>query len=176
MFLTYLSLAATGENAGRYLNLLGIFMPGYRASAVGAWIGFFWAFLYAAISGGVLYQVYMRAAGGRAEYTACPGAADLIMTRLSGWALGLALGSILAAQLFLSTAWLIIRGTAGESTHAALLAYYLPGYSVSWTGAALGAFWVFGYTLALSMLFASIYNAIAGFRSKSRVQADGKSS
>ena len=164
LFVTFLSLAVTGEHAGLYLNLLGVIMPGYQASLAGAWIGFFWAFVYAAISGGVLYQVYMRAAG--AGRTARRGAADLVTARLSGRALGVALGSLLGAQLFLSSAWLIIRGTAAESTHAALLAYYLPGYAVSWGGSAIGAFWLFAYTLASSMLFAGIYNVMVGLRSK----------
>ena len=36
--LTHLSLLITGENAGRYLNLLGVFFPGYRATPTGAWV------------------------------------------------------------------------------------------------------------------------------------------
>lgn len=166
LFVTFLSVGVTGEQAGLYLNLLGVFMPGYEASAAGAWIGFFWAFLYAAVSGGVLYQVYMRAAGAKAGWAQGHGSGILVTARLSGWALGLALGSLIGAQLFLSSAWLIVRGTADESVHAALLANYLPGYSVTWVGAAIGAAWLFGYALALSMLFAHIYNAIAGLRSK----------
>src|SRR5262245_1528032 len=41
LLLTYLSIAVTGEEAGQYLNLLGVFLPGYEVSATGAWIGFF---------------------------------------------------------------------------------------------------------------------------------------
>jgi hypothetical protein len=166
LFVTFLSIGLTGNQAGLYLNLLGVFMPGYEASAVGAWIGFFWAFVYAAISGGVLYQVYVRAAGANSGLAAGGGSGIFVTARLSGWALGLALGSLIASQLFLSSAWLIVRGTADESAHAALLAYYLPGYSVTWGGATIGALWLFGYALALSMLFARIYNAIARSRSK----------
>jgi hypothetical protein len=166
LFVTLLSIGVTREQAGLYLNLLGVFMPGYEASAAGAWIGFFWAFVYAAISGGVVYQVYIRAAGAKSGWAAGPGSSIFVTARLSGWALGLALGSLIAAQLFLSSAWLIVRGTADESAHAALLANYLPGYSVTWIGAAIGAVWLFGYALALSMLFARIYNTIAGMRSK----------
>jgi hypothetical protein len=165
LFITFLSLAVTGEKAGRYLNLLGVFMPGYRVSVVGAWVGFLWMFAYAAISGGVLYQLYMRAANGGAAHQ---GASDITIARLSGSALGLGFGALFAMQLFISSAWLIMRGTAAESTHAALLANYLPGYSVTWGGAAIGALWLFGYTAALSILFAFIYNAIAGARLRRR--------
>ena len=154
---TYLSLAVTGENAGLYLNLLGVFMPGYRASVAGAWAGFFWAFAYAAISGFVVYQIYVRA-GGKPSAVTSPN--QLPTMRLSGRALGVALGAALAAQLYLSCAWLLIRGTASESPHAVLLASYLPGYSVTWLGAAIGAFWLFVYALLLSMLLAWIYNSI----------------
>jgi len=161
LFATFLSLAVTGEEAGLYLNLLGVFMPGYTATPLGAWIGFFWGFGYAAISGGVLYQTYIRAAGPLGGGEVVQGVA-----RLSGLALGLSLGLLLALQLFFSSAWLVIRGTASESGRAALLSNYLPGYSVSWGGALLGAFWLFLYTLSFSLLFAFIYNAIARWRSE----------
>lgn len=160
---TLLSLAVTGENAGLYLNLLGVFMPGYSVSAAGAWIGFLWAFTYAALTGFAVFQIYIRA-GGDAKPVSSP---RLLPTmHLSGRALGLALGSALALQLFVSSAWLVVRGTADESVHAALLSNYLPGYSVTWLGAAIGAFWLFLYALLLSMLLAWIYNALVARREK----------
>ena len=166
LLVTLLSLAVTGEHAGRYLDLLGIFMPGYRASIVGAWIGFFWAFLYAALSGAVFYRVYMHAAGIEIPAAARSPSRDFVTARLSGLALGVALGTLLGAQLFLSSAWLIIRGTAAESRNAALLASYLPGYSVTWSGAVTGASWLFIYTLIFSVIFAAIYNTVAQMRAK----------
>lgn len=160
---TVLSIAVTGANAGLYLNLLGVFMPGYTVSASGALIGFFWAFTYAALSGFVAFQIYIRA-GGNAKAVSSP--RFLPTMHLSGRALGLALGSALALQLFASSAWLIVRGTAEESSHAALLANYLPGYSVTWLGAAIGALWLFLYALLLSMLLAWIYNALVARRER----------
>jgi hypothetical protein len=168
VFATYLSLALTGENAGHYLHLLGVFFPGYTVTPGGAWIGFFWAFLFAALSGLVVYQIYVRAVGIRAlrrMVAAAPGDAYLRMTmRLSGRALGLALGAMLALQLLLSTVWLVVRGTADESRHAALLSNYLPGYTVSIMGAFVGAFWLFLYAFAASLLLAMVYNAIVDRR------------
>lgn len=168
MFATYLSLAVTGENAGYYLHLLGVFFPGYTVSAGGALIGFFWAFLFAALSGVVVYQIYVRAVGIRALRTlvAAPRSDTYwrMTVRLSGRALGLALGAMLALQLVLSTTWLVVRGTAGESRHAALLANYLPGYSVSLGGSLIGAFWVFLYAFAASLLLAKVYNVIVDRR------------
>lgn len=176
MFATYLSLAVTGENAGYYLHLLGVFLPGYTVTAGGAWIGFFWAFLFAALSGLVVYHIYVRAVGVRALRTlvsAPPSDTYWRMTvRLSGRALGLALGAMLALQLVLSTTWLVVRGTAGESRHAALLANYLPGYTVSIGGSVIGAFWLFLYAFAGSLLLARVYNMIVDRRA-ARGRRDG---
>lgn len=167
-FATYLSLAVTGEDAGQYLNLLGVFFPGYSATPLGAWIGFFWAFVFAALSGFVVYQIYVRAVGAAGLRRLVSAGADEAYwkrtVRLSGRGLGLALGSLLALQLLLSTTWLVVRGTADESRHAALLANYLPGYSVSIPGAAIGAFWLFLYAFAASLVLAMVYNAIVEFR------------
>jgi hypothetical protein len=168
VFATYLSLAVTGENAGYYLHLLGVFLPGYTVTPGGAWIGFFWAFLFAALSGFVVYQIYVRAVGIRALRRLIampPGDAYWRMTmRLSGRALGLALGVMLALQLVLSTTWLVVRGTAGESRHAALLSNYLPGYSVSIPGSLIGGGWLFLYAFVASLLLAKVYNTIVDRR------------
>jgi ABC-type Fe3+ transport system permease subunit len=84
--------------------------------------------------------------------------------RLSGRALGLALGVMLALQLVLSTTWLVVRGTAGESRHAALLSNYLPGYSVSIPGSLIGGGWLFLYAFVASLLLAKVYNTIVDRR------------
>lgn len=168
VFVTYLSMAVTGQEAGYYLQLLGVFFPGYTVTLGGAWVGFFWAFVFAALSGFVVYQIYARAVGLeslRKLVSEPAGDGYWKMTaRLSGKGLGFALGALLALQLFLSSAWLVVRGTAGESRHAALLANYLPGYSVSIAGAAIGAIWLFLYAFAASLMLAKVYNAIVDFR------------
>ena len=84
--------------------------------------------------------------------------------RLHGVSLGLALGLIGAIGLFCSTAWLVLRGTAGESVHAALLANYIPGYTVSIVGGLLGAAEIFGLVFIASVLLATIYNKIVKLR------------
>ncbi len=171
LLVTYASIALTGAEAGQYLNLLSVFMPGYSATAGGAWAGFFWTALYAGVAGGFVYQMYARAAGLDSSKNVAfdPAAAQsnmrLIM-RLSPRALGLSMGAIAAAQIFLSTLWLVVRGTAAESGHAALLVHYLPGYSVSLLGALIGAFWLFTYTFGLSWLFATAYNAVVRWKAR----------
>jgi hypothetical protein len=160
---TYASLMLTGENSGYYLNLLGVFFPGYTSSPIGAWIGAFWAFLFAAISSAVVFQVYARAISmnfARSlsfDHTAQTASNQLVIM-ISPVALGVAIGTILAAQLVLSTSWLVVSGKASNSPHAALLAHYLPFYTVSIPGALIGAVSLFVYGFVFAYLFAFLYN------------------
>lgn len=69
-------------------------------------------------------------------------------------ALGVALGTIWALLLAFATAILLVKGApAGVEVgpHLGLIGIYLPGYEVSWTGALIGAVYVW------------IIGAIAGF-------------
>ncbi len=168
-FATVFSMIMHGSFAGGYLNLLAVFFPGYSVSPVGAFIGFFWAALFAGLSGAFVYQVYVRSLGEdtikqvfyRRDAIDPP---TRLTMKLSSRALGIAFGALMAIQLFLSTNWLVIRGTADESRHAALLAHYLPGYTVSVSGSFIGAFWLFIYSLVFATVVARIYNWLAGRR------------
>ena len=162
---THLSLALTGENAGRYLNLLGVFLPGYSVSSGGAWIGLFWGFVLAAISGGFVYLIYARSVGrdfasnmSMALETDQP--IRQFTLRISGHALGIGLGLLMSLSLFTWTIWLVIRGTADNSPHAALLRNYLPSYTVDFGGALIGAIILFIYTYILCRILAGVYNTI----------------
>jgi hypothetical protein len=84
--------------------------------------------------------------------------------RLHGISLGLAIGAIAAFGLFSSTAWLVIRGTADQSVHAALFANYIPGYSVSILGGLLGAVELFALVFVACLLLAAVYNKIVAIR------------
>ena len=69
--------------------------------------------------------------------------------RLDVVALGVAVGTVCAIGLFLMTAFLLIKGAppgVDIGTHLGLLGIYLPGYTVSWGGALLGAAyaWIIG--------------------------------
>jgi hypothetical protein len=167
--LTHLSLLITGENAGRYMNLLGVFFPGYSATPAGAWFGLIWGFVVGAISGGFVYYTYARTIGARAAnlIIRAQGSGRLVeqpVLRMSGHALGLALGCVMAIQLAGATAWLVIRGTADQSPHAALLVHYLPGYRVNLSGGLIGALDIFVFTYGLALLLAWIYNRIVSLR------------
>lgn len=160
---THISLFVTGGNAGRYLNLLGIFLPGYSVSFGGAWIGAFWGFVAGFVSGSFAYRMYSRTIGREflnlvSHDAGVESFLEQPTLRLSGQSLGLALGCLMAAQLYLATTWLIIRGTADQSVHAALLTHYFPGYSVSYLGGLYGSVSIFAFTYLASLVLAAIYN------------------
>jgi hypothetical protein len=163
---THISLGVANR-PGYYLNLLGVFMPGFSASSVGAWFGLLWGLVYGAVSGGAVAWLYVQSLGA----TNLPrllmwdeAAARRLrppVLRISSHALGIALGTVAAIQLVLSTLWLVLRGTADESVHAKLLSHYLPGYSVSLLGGVLGGFELFIILYVFALMVGATYNAIA---------------
>ncbi len=162
---TYLSLFRGLPDPGHYLNLLGIFLPGYNVSLSGAWIGLFWGAAIGALLGGMFYRVYARSIESQVRHCLQSGSlsGDLMDTtlRINGSQLGISLGAIVAAGLMITTSWLVIRGTAGESIHAMLLTNYLPGYSVSYMGGVTGAVQLFVITYIICLIYSWIYNSIA---------------
>jgi protoporphyrinogen oxidase len=165
---TAILLLRGGENVGKHLSLLSMFLPGYEMTWAGAWIGCLWGLLIGAVSGAILYWSYSRALRRHVEdqlvgYS--PAAPyQLPVFLISGRALGIALGFLGALQLFLSTNWLVVSGTASHSPTAALLSNYLPGYSVSLIGSVIGSVQLFGMIFVASFLFSRVYNAIAKAR------------
>jgi hypothetical protein len=158
--------------------LLGVFLPGYNASAMGAWIGAFWAFIFAGFAGFLTYWLYGRLLGVRLakqtnslEETEDPVFKPVIL-RLYGKALGVAIGSAFSLSIFISTLWLVVRGTAEESRNAALLSNYLPGYSPSIIGgyspSIIGGFWgavdIFVFVFVGCMILAGVYNKVVDIR------------
>ncbi len=167
---THASIARWGSESGNYLGLLAIFFPGYSVSSGGAWVGAFWAFVYAGTGSALSYRLYGRVLGTRI--------ADILLStvptenpvlkpsvlRLHGFSLGFAIGAIAAMGLFFSTAWLVVRGTADESVHAALFSNYIPGYSVSILGGLWGAIELFALVFLACLLLATVYNKIVEMR------------
>ena len=170
LLVTYLSLFRGLPDPGFYLNLLGVFLPGYTVSAGGAWVGFFWGGVIGAVSGAITYRVYSLSIRQQvADYFAGnKSSADLeyVVAKIYGHPLGLALGTLAALGLLITTNWLVLRGTADESAHAELLSHYLPGYSVSTFGSILGAIGVFLVTYIFCILLATIYNGVVALRNK----------
>jgi len=170
---THASIAKWGAVSGNYLGLLAIFFPGYSVTSSGAWVGAFWAFVYFGLCSWLSYRLYGRVLGTRVTdilLSAVPTENPVLrpsVLRLHGYSLGLALGAIAALGLFCSTTWLVIRGTAEESVHAALFSNYIPGYSVSVVGGLIGAIELFALVFLGSILLAAVYNKIVEIRHRS---------
>lgn len=62
---TVILLLQGGENVGQHLNLLRIFLPGYRVTPAGSVIGFVYGFVIGYAIGRVIGLVYNRLAGPR---------------------------------------------------------------------------------------------------------------
>jgi hypothetical protein len=83
-------------------------------------------------------------------------------TSEQGW--GLALGLLAALVLFVATVILVVRGGPDMGQHLGLLSVYLPGYSVSWTGAVVGAAYMFFLGYGAGRTIATIYNRLVSRR------------
>ena len=80
-------------------------------------------------------------------------------TSEQGW--GLALGFLAALGLFIATVLLVMRGGENVGKHLGLLSVYLPGYSVTWKGAFIGAGYLFFIGYGAGRTIATIYNRVA---------------
>ena len=164
---------ALSQRPGRYLNLLGVFMPGYSTSITGGWIGLLWGTIYGAISGAALAWLYARRLGARLPALVMWDNVSVRqlrppILRISSHALGISLGAIAALQLVLATSWLVLRGTADQSFHAKLLSNYLPGYTVSLHGSLLGGLELFFLVYLSSAIVGETYNAIVRHATRER--------
>lgn len=165
---TVILLLRGGEKVGVHLSLLSVFFPGYSVTWAGAWIGLLWGFLFGALSGAILYWSFARALRARfsdqSRDSPASGPIAPATLLISGNALGTSLGALLALQLLVTTNSLVVRGTASFSSNAALLAHYLPGYSVSFWGSIVGAVQLFAAAFVVSHILAGIYNFVARLR------------
>ena len=86
--------------------------------------------------------------------------------RLNGNVLGLTLGLIAAAIIFVATNWLILKGGDPVGPHLSLLGQYFIGYTVTFVGSLVGA----GYGLVLGYIagriVGAVYNAIVELRDR----------
>ena len=169
---TLISLAKGG---GDFLNLLGIFLIGYSVSIQGAFIGFLWAFFYGGIFGSLLYFTYSKTISLRIHEVFNDQQEKNVflnpqILKIESRPLSLAVASCVAFVLFLSTNFLVLRGTADQSIHAALLSYYLPGYTVSFAGSIFGGIELFAVTYFTFLVFGYTYNNITDYRNRGKAR------
>jgi len=86
------------------------------------------------------------------------------IARLRAGIMAIVCGLLAGSGLLVATVWLVLRGGPNVGQHLVLLRNYLPGYSVTWSGAFLG--FVYGALLggAAGWLTAWIYNRIVQLR------------
>jgi hypothetical protein len=94
-----------------------------------------------------------------------PDQGDLIaraaFARLGVIALAVAMGCVFALGLWFATVMLLMKDTpAGVpiGPHLALLSNFMPGYSVSWSGSLLGAFYAFLMGCGFGAIVAAVWN------------------
>lgn len=80
---------------------------------------------------------------------------------LNGKLLGIVLGFLFGAALFLATNFLVIKGGPHVGAHLGLLANFFPGYRVTFFGSIIGFFYMFIVGLIVGVVMGAVYNKIA---------------
>lgn len=85
--------------------------------------------------------------------------------------LGIVLGFLFGAIIFIATNWLILKGgevgpegTTVVGPHLNLLGQFFIGYSVTFVGSIIGFLYGFAVGTITGATLAALYNAITGFR------------
>ena len=90
------------------------------------------------------------------------------MARLRVGLLAVVLGLVAGSELAFATAWLTLLGGDRVGPRLGLLGIFLPGYTVTWPGVAVG----FGYGLAVGALAGAlvglVYNRMVEWRDRRR--------
>jgi hypothetical protein len=75
--------------------------------------------------------------------------------------LGIVLGFLFGAGLFLVTNFLVMKGGAHVGAHLGLLSNFFPGYRVTFFGSIVGFFYMFIVGLIVGVALGAVYNKIA---------------
>lgn len=75
-----------------------------------------------------------------------------------GW--GIAVGLLLGAGLFAATNILVLRGGAEVGPHLGLLAFYFPGYRVTFLGSLIGFVYAFVLGYGIGRTISTVYNRL----------------
>jgi hypothetical protein len=141
-----------GPQGGEHLGRLSQILPGFSVSLGGAFIGMLYGFVIGYALGRVLAPRQPLSSAERSSERNKH-------LRLNGAAWSTTFGAVLAITVGGTTALLVARGGAEVGPLLKHLAIYMPGYSVSYGGAALGAAYAFGVGWLLGRTMALVYNA-----------------
>lgn len=90
------------------------------------------------------------------------------LAKIKTGALAVVCAVIGGTGLFLSTAWLVIKGGPHPGAHLQLLSQYFIGYSVTWLGSFVGLFYGAVTGGIIGWMVGVIYNKVAGLRSNGK--------
>jgi hypothetical protein len=74
--------------------------------------------------------------------------------------LGIVLGILFGAGLFLATNFLVLKGGPNVGAHLGMLSNFFPGYRVTFLGSLIGFCYMFFVGLVTGIAFGSVYNKI----------------
>lgn len=80
---------------------------------------------------------------------------------MNGTMIGLVLGLLCGAVLFLATIWLVLKGGPNPGAHLGLLSQYFPGYDVTFVGSLIGFMYGFLAGFPSGALLGAVYNKLA---------------
>lgn len=83
----------------------------------------------------------------------------VFLARIVPRAFGVAVGSVAALGLLVATLVLVVKGGEVVGPHLGLVGQYVPGYSVTWPGAVVGAAYAFVLGFGFGWAFAVLRNA-----------------
>jgi hypothetical protein len=86
------------------------------------------------------------------------------VARLRAGVLAVVFGLVGGSGLAFATAWLVLRGGEVVGPHLGLLSQFFPGYSVSWSGVAIGFLYGLVTGLILGAFLGATYNRVADWR------------
>jgi hypothetical protein len=80
---------------------------------------------------------------------------------LNGKLLGIVLGFLSGAGLFLATNFLLLKGGPHVGAHLGLLSNFFPGYRVTFLGSIVGFCYMFVVGLIIGTVLGAVYNKVA---------------
>ncbi len=86
---------------------------------------------------------------------------EQVVVRLNAKLMGIILGFILGAGLFLATNILVLKGGPVTGPHMGLLSQFFPGYRVTFLGSLIGFMYAFGTGFVIGSVLGAIYNRLA---------------
>ncbi len=93
-------------------------------------------------------------------------ALERAVLRFNGNLLGIVLGILGAAGIFVATNWLVIKGGDPVGPHLSLLGQYFIGYRVSFAGSLIGMLYAFAIGYGSGRLLGAVYNLVADVRTR----------